>query len=236
MAQENLDDTVSDYSEVITEKFSLIKLITSVVRRETAPLRKQIEELNTTNKLLKEELDALKTEKETVVATGTTGTTCSNVNLKTELAPLKEALKKLAPIEEAVRSHQRYLDHDDAWKRGMNVIITGVKEDTSDDVGKVKAIFQAADCGDVIPLKVKRLGIQGEENIRPLLVVTDSVTIKKKILNNKKKLKQDGEQYKSVYIKADETIAVRKDWRRLKDMLKKEKEEPMNKGCNIKID
>ena len=175
-------------------------MITSVVRRETAPLRKQIEELNTTNKLLKEEIDALKTEKETVVATGTTG---SNINLKTELATLKEALKKLAPIEEAVRNHQRYLDHDDARKQGMNLIITDVKD----------------------------LGTQGEENencIRPFLVVTDSVTTKK-ILNNKKKLKQDGEQYKSVYIKANEPIAVRKEWRRLKDVLKKEKEAPMNK-------
>ena len=76
---------------------------------------------------------------------------------------------------------------------------TGVKEDTSDDVGKVKAIFQAADFEDVIPLKVKRLGTQGEKNencIHPLLVVTDSVATKKRILNNKKKLKQDeGEHY-----------------------------------------
>ena len=61
VAQEKLDDTVSDYSDVTTEKFSLIKLITSVVRRETASLRKKIEEFNTTNKLLKEELDSLKT-------------------------------------------------------------------------------------------------------------------------------------------------------------------------------
>ena len=108
------------------------------------------------------EIDALKTEKENVVATGTTSL---NINLETELAPLKEALEKLAPIEEAVRNHQRYIDHDDAWKRGMNVIITGMKEDTSDDVGKVKAIFQAADCGHVIPLNVKYLGTQGMKTV-----------------------------------------------------------------------
>ena len=86
---------------------------------------------------------------------------------------------------------------DDARKRGMNGIITGVKEDTSDDVGEVKAIFHAPVCGDVIPFEVRRLGTQGEENencFLPLFVVTDSVATKTKILNNKKNLKRDGEQ------------------------------------------
>ena len=64
-------------------------------------------------------------------------------------------------------------------KRETNVIITSVKEDSRNDFQKVQEIFEAAECKDVVPLKVQRLGKQAEEDngrIRPLLVVTDSVT------------------------------------------------------------
>ena len=44
------------------------------------------------------------------------------------------------------------------------------------------------------------------------------------------------EEYKTVYMKPDETLCVQNKWKRLKDVLKKEKAAPTNVGCNIRID
>ena len=138
------------------------------------------------------------------------------------------------------------------------MIITGVKEtpqqarpaadngegetaevETEDaDMTAVKEILNAAGC-NVVPLQVKRLGKRNEDESRnrPLLVVTDSVESRRKILQKKSTLKnQADERFKSVYIKPDEPLAVRKEWNRLRDAMKKEKEAPTNQGVEIKID
>ena len=139
----------------------------------------------------------------------------------------------------------------------MNVIITGVKEipqtaprppdanaESTEEVlidpemEVVKEILRAADC-DVVPVQVRRLGKRNSEATRnrPLLVVTDSFESRRKILQKKSKLKNhNDETFKSIYIKPDEPLAIRKEWKRLRDALKKEKEAPTNQGVEIKID
>ena len=93
---------------------------------------------------------------------------------------------------------------------------------------------------NIVPVKVKRLGTRSNENgdrSRPLLVVTDSADSRRKILKKKMNLKDKAdERFKSVYIKADEPIAVQKEWKRLRDALKKEKSAPTNQGVNVRID
>ena len=44
------------------------------------------------------------------------------------------------------------------------------------------------------------------------------------------------DRFKTVYIKADEPIAVQKEWKRLRDALKKEKNAPTGQGANVRID
>ena len=44
------------------------------------------------------------------------------------------------------------------------------------------------------------------------------------------------DRFKLIYIKPDEPIAIRKEWKRLRDAMKKEKEAPTNQGVVIKID
>ena len=159
------------------------------------------------------------------------------------LAPYKEALEKISPIEESLANHQRYLDQDDARRREMNIVITGVNELASDndngDKKTVKEILVAAGCNNVTPVKVCRLGKPSEEPTHncPLLVITDSIRTRNKILSQKSKLKNNTEdRFKTIYIKADQPLAVRREWKRLKDLLKKEKEAPTNVGTEVKID
>ena len=198
----------SGVGEVTAETFSLVKLITTIVMRETAPLRKEIDVIKGENKKLQEELDAIKAEKEEMSAAAATAALSPDGNIETVLAPYKEALLKLAPIEKSIQNHQRYLDQDDAKKRETNVIVTGVPEavvdrneesqqneeseplvtEESKDTASVQKILQVVGCAEVIPLKVKRLGTRNDEDggrPRPLLVVTDSADTRRKILKNK---------------------------------------------------
>ena len=144
---------------------------------------------------------------------------------------------------QSLENHQRYLDQDDAKKREVNVIITGVKEPAEDaardnDLETVTEILRATGC-DVVPAKVRRLGRRNEDETRnrPLLVVTDSAAPRKKILEKKSALKNLADnRFRSIYIKPDEPVAVRIEWKRLRDALKKEKEAPTNQGVEIKLD
>ena len=106
------------------------------------------------------------------------------------------------------------------------------------EMAVVKEILRAADC-DVVPVRVRRLGRRNSEatRSRPLLVVTESLESRRKILQKKSNLKNHtDEQFKSIYIKPDEPLAIRKEWKRLRDALKKEKEAPSNQGKDVRID
>ena len=228
------DTTLVESNDIPVEKFSLVQLITTIVARTTAPLQKRIEALEKTNGELIEEIKAVKAENE--VAKG------SNTDIDNKLAPFSEAVKKIAPIEQTIQNHQRYLDQVDAKKRETNVIITGVKEQAEgndgNDAEKVKQILGIVGCNTVVPVKVSRIGKknEGDERSRPILVVTNSNASRKEILKNKQNLKSNGDEFKSVYIKADEPLCVQKEWKRLKAVMRKEKEAPTNVGCTIKID
>ena len=237
------DDTLTENNHAVAETFSLIKLVTSIVKREMAPIQKELQDAKNANKLLEEEIQALKAERDAVPAEGSATPTAEQMN--SVLAPYKNALEKIIPIEQSLAHHQRYLDQDDAKKREMNIIITGVKESTEDTTGEndattVKDILLAAGCGgDVVPTMVRRLGRRSDDQTRnrPLLVVTDSAKTRKKILQKKSNLKNHtDERFKTIYIKADEPLAVRREWKRLKDAMKKEKQAPTNVGLNIRID
>ena len=176
------------------ETFSLIQLVASMVKREIAPLQKELEDTKTANVLLKEEIDALKIEQENI--TGAEGApTPSVAQLDAVLAPYKQALEKIVPIEKSLDNHQRYLDQDDAKKREVNVIITGVEEPAEDaardsDLETVTEILRATGC-DVVPAKVRRL----------LLVITDSAAARKKIMEKKSQLKNlADDRFRSIYI------------------------------------
>ena len=88
------------------------------------------------------------------------------------------------------------------------------------------------------PVKISRIGKKNDdiERKRPILVVTKSNEERTKILKSKNKLKDGNTEFKSVYIKADEPLCVQKEWKRLKDAMKREKDAPCNVGCTIKID
>ena len=68
------------------------------------------------------------------------------------------------------------------------------------------------------------------------MVVLDSKTSCDKILEKAKKLKEAGVIYGKIYMKKDVHPSVRNEWKRLRDVEKREKEKPEIAGCNILLD
>ena len=205
-----------------TEKLSLTDLITIIVKKEILPLQEHIQYLEEENK----KIQTLEMEVKDLRSKVHTQKASDNVDVK------------LAPIQKILENHQRCLDKDDVSKREANLIVIGVPE-SNDDSGKITSILEAVECPNVIIKKVVRLGKLNEDRgtrQRPILVVAGSVTEKKKILKNKGKLKTAGNEYKHIYIKTDQSLALRKEWTHLKEVIKKESKAPINKGCNYKID
>lgn len=155
---------------------------------------------------------------------------------------------KQKEIREVIDNHQRYLEKSDSFRRETNVVVFGLNE-TENDTEKVKEILQSIECANVVPERVTRLGKvpdqptevatndEGAPRIRnrPLLLTLKSRSEKSRVLANSSKLKES-ETFKTIYIKKDQTPAERKEWTRLRTVLKREKDRPENQAVNVKMD
>ncbi|KAG0730190.1 Craniofacial development protein 2 [Chionoecetes opilio] len=76
---------------------------------------------------------------------------------------------------------------------------------------------------------------QGETNrrCRPILLMLQDETQRQYILEQAKKLKTAGEAFNKIYVKKDIHPAMRKEWKRLHDAERTEKERAGNVGCVI---
>ena len=161
-----------------------------------------------------------------------------------------EAVKQHSVIQKVVDNHQSFLEKTDTYRRERNVVIYGLTESTEvSDADQVKEVLAEMKCEGTVPEKHVRLGIiqdptnqQTEEGQpqrpprpRPLLVICKSSGDRNKLLTNTNKLKA-AEKFKKVFVKKDQTPHERKEWSRLREVLKREKERPQNQGINVKID
>ena len=85
-------------------------------------------------------------------------------------------------------------------------------------------------------ISFKHLGTAAPHKKRPLLIVVRNREQRDVVLRNTKKLKDAGDSYSRIYVKKDQHPAVRKEWKRLFDAEKAEKEKAENQGANIRLD
>ena len=69
----------------------------------------------------------------------------------------------------------------------------------------------------------------------PILISLDNAADTRSILD-KCKLLAANKVYEKVYVKCDTHPLIRKEWSRLRALVKVEKEAPINVGCEIKLD
>lgn len=90
---------------------------------------------------------------------------------------------------------------------------------------------------DNVDCQHRRLGTEGDGGRkRPLLLTIRDKDTRSRILENARKLKEAGENFKRIYVKKDVHPGVRREWKRLREAEAREKERPENVGCVIRLD
>ena len=165
--------------------------------------------------------------------------TAPDSNINKRFDQLQAQVDKQAEI---ISKQQRYLETLDRKEREKNLVITGVPDEreafigATSDEDKLKKIWSEIEVNDNIQSH-RRLGTQGEDNKRRAILLTvDSREIRDNILAKASKLKQAAKEYEKIYIMKDIHPSIRKEWKRLYDAEKAEKERPENAGCVIRLD
>ena len=156
---------------------------------------------------------------------------------------ISELQMRIDKQDEIIKHQQLFLEHLDRKDRESNVVLLGIPDEGStlegatNDGQKLQKIWETIG-EEVNHRSHRRLGRLDQHSTRnrPLLVVLDSKTSRDKVLEKAKKLKESGENYNRIYIKKDIHPAVRNEWKRLRDVQKRESEKPENAGCNIYLD
>ena len=154
--------------------------------------------------------------------------------------------KEKDQLFQIVSQQQRFLEVLDAGKRACNLIIMGVpetptnltagEESASSDDEKVKMILKTSGHNDAEIQEISRLGKVIAGRARPTKVVLKCPMKRKSILNDAKKLKDAGDEFKKIFIKKDVHPCIRKELYRLREAEKRESEKAENTGKEVKYD
>ena len=152
-------------------------------------------------------------------------------------------------LRESMMQHQRYLEALEAERRGRNLVFLGVPEGEmrikdsrgqdvvyTEDQEKVTAILQAMQQENIHLKEIQRLGNSSSTRSRVLLVSTESKAARDEVIRATPALKTAGKSYEKVYVKKDVHPLIRKEFSRLKDVEKREREKPENQGLNVRYD
>ena len=146
-------------------------------------------------------------------------------------------------LVKSMAQHQRYLESLEAEKRSCNVIITGLSEDDcviaeqtiSDDKSKVQELINLLQA-EASPVEVMRLGNDRARTPRAIKVEFNSKTQRDNLLSKSSALNDMLPPLNKIYIKKDVHPRIRKEHKRLKEVVKAEKYKPENASLNVRYD
>ena len=156
---------------------------------------------------------------------------------RAEMAKIRVECDELRAV---VTQQQRFMEQLDSRDRERNLIITGLPEEEAfdgavNDQGKCRKVMEVIGA-EGVSLELTRIGKPGNGRNRPILAKTPSKECRDKILENTKALREAGPSYRRIYVKKDVHPAIRKEWKRLRDVETTEKAKPVNQGCTIRLD
>ena len=141
-----------------------------------------------------------------------------------------------------LRNQQEFCESVDRELRETKLVILGVPDENESLDGATTEDAKLAKVWDAVgesPAVVshKRLGRPDGQRRRPILVKVTTGAERDNILSKSRKLKEDRrEEVKKIFIKRDEHPAIRKEWSRLRAVVRSESNKPENTGCNIRLD
>ena len=151
--------------------------------------------------------------------------------------------QKVNTLTEALMQHQKYLEGIEARQRSECLVMSGVPEQdlvvndvvASTDNQKCAAILKEIGKQDIPVKSVIRLGKPGNR-ARLMKVSLVNANQRKDILEAAKSLKNAGDTFKNIYIRKDVHPMVQKEFHRLRQVERAEKEKPENVGRNVRYD
>ena len=151
--------------------------------------------------------------------------------------------QQVAKQNDVIARQQLFLEQLDRKERECNIVLLGVPDESealdgvNSDDEKVQKVWDAA--GITCSIKSsRRLGRTVGPRKRPLLVVVESKAIRDTALEKAKNLRGSNDTFKNIYVKKDVHPSVRAEWKRLHEVVQREKENPANiaSGCQINFD
>ena len=158
-------------------------------------------------------------------------------------AQMKELKQSNESMKKTLAQQQRFLEGLDADKRATNVIAVGVPEDAltfegttaENDEAMSQMILQAIDCADIRVTAVNRLGKKGNAaRPRPIKITLEQASQRPHLLEKAKNLA--GGPLKEIRLKKDVHPAIRREYARLHEVEKSEREKPENAGLEVRYD
>ena len=224
--------------------------IKASIQTEFTSIKAEFTEIKENLLKQKEEIDALKAD--------LTKEREQTASLKTDIHNLKstkrEQSRDLQYLYDGLQQHQKFLESVDFDKRKQNLILTGVSETdqlqngdltANSDEEKVSLIMNAIGKPDTQIDAVARLGNvnPSQQNQRPrnrpIKVTLNNSQERKGILEVSKDLKgleNTNRPLSKIFIKKDTHPGIRRELKRLHDVVRNEKSKPENAGRNIVYD
>lgn len=170
-------------------------------------------------------------------------------NIKSEIRQeFEPILKKLQDEQENLRlvvtKQQTFIEQIDSAHRENKIIITGVPEDeilvdgnrsANNDTEKCELLFAMIDSQPQVQ-DIRRLGKPNSTKNRPLKVTLCKNSDRQDVVSKATALSTKDSPFKQIKIKKDTHPAVRHEWARLHESMRKEKAKTTNVGCDIRLD
>ena len=101
----------------------------------------------------------------------------------------------------------------------------------------MRAILQVMQLGNISLKEIHRLGNPSSNRNRVLLVTAESKAMRNQVIGATSVCaKTAGKSYEKVYVKKDIHPLIRKEFNRLKEVEKRERDKPENQGLNVDYD
>ena len=178
--------------------------------------------------------------------------TTALADVQVRLAELEKLTSEVVVIKEenhamrlAAVQQQRFIEYLEGKGRIENLVFFGLPENAIEGVQartddeKCKAVLRVIDPAIRAPDGATRVGRAVPGRARPLILPMGSKAARDKVLEKTASLKNHGADdhpFRKVYVKKDIHPAVSKEWKRIHDLEKTEKEKPGNQGVEIRFD
>ena len=195
-------------------------------------VRLLVEEMRGLRESLKTNSDEIRDLKETI-----------RTNEERNNSRIDQLEKRISSQDEIIKNQQGFFEKFDASQRETKLVVLGVPDEhesldgATDDAAKLGKVWEAI--GETAPIqRHQRLGRQqAGGRSRPILVHVATRDHRDSAIGKARRLKEDArEPFKAIYVKKDVHPVVRKEWGRLRGVLRTELARPENAGENIRLD